>query len=258
MTIGGEVVRPCLYPDDAEKSKDYIKNLADYDDEVPNPNIDALRSEIDDTHQFRMKMKLASDSGYERDHDEDQVQDQDLGGMNKETCNHYGRRPRVIANRLTSIEDELVFLRKLLEKKPRRRSKCVSSLVRSSRKRIQKALQFVNTKKTKVNALDGSPLSHPAYVHNDDGPSSPLVDDSSCKTLPLIDLVHVHDDDDDYSSPLPDQVDNASCKTLPGEVADSTIDSDDRSPDERITDVLAQIHGNDDIEKFRDAAKNGY
>ncbi|KAJ8574031.1 hypothetical protein K7X08_010542 [Anisodus acutangulus] len=58
--------------------------------------------------------------------------------------------------------------------------------------------------------------------------------------------------------PFPDQVDDASCKTFSGEVVDSAVDSEDRSPDERITDVLSHIHGEDDIEEFGDAAQNGY
>ncbi|KAJ8562419.1 hypothetical protein K7X08_011710 [Anisodus acutangulus] len=141
------VVRPFLYLDDAENSKKYIKNFGDYDEEVPNPNIDALKRGIGDTRLFHVKMKLASGSGHE-----DQVEDQDLGGRAKETYGHCGRRPSVIANRLTSIENELDAIRKFLETKPRRRSKCVSFLVRSSTKRIQKALQFPNAKnKTKGN-----------------------------------------------------------------------------------------------------------
>ncbi|KAJ8550936.1 hypothetical protein K7X08_000306 [Anisodus acutangulus] len=54
------------------------------------------------------------------------------------------------------------------------------------------------------------------------------------------------------------KVDDASCKTLSGEVADSTVDSEDRSPDGRIIDVLAQQHDEDAIKEFGDAAKNGY
>ncbi|KAJ8542763.1 hypothetical protein K7X08_005286 [Anisodus acutangulus] len=131
------VVRSFLYPDDAEKNKKYSKDLVDYDDEVPDLNIDALKREI-------------------------------------------------------------------------------------------------------ANALDGSPLSHPGHVEDaHDGPSSHLSDqvaNSSCKTLSLTDHTH----------------------TLPGEVVDSVVDSEDRSPDERITDVLPQIHGEDDIEEFGDAAQNGY
>ncbi|KAJ8539620.1 hypothetical protein K7X08_013872 [Anisodus acutangulus] len=234
-------------------------------------------------------MELAYDSEHELGHDEDQ----DFGGMAKENCNHCDRGPSVIANRLTSIKDTLVFIRKLMEKKSRRSSKCVSSSVRSNRKRIRKVLQFVNAKKIKgklvsrklydilsiyvlftsvnfdpMNALDGSPLSHPDHVDDvHDGPSHDQVDDASCKTLPLPDPAHdgpsnpltdhVHNDDGP-SSPLPDQVDDVSCKTLPGEVVDSAVDSEDRSPDEIINDVLAQIHGKDDIEEFGDAAQNGY
>ncbi|KAJ8567380.1 hypothetical protein K7X08_019588 [Anisodus acutangulus] len=113
----------------------------------------------------------------------------------------------------------------------------------------------------KVNALDDSPLSHSDHVDDaHDGPYSPLpgeIADASCKTLPLTDPTHVHNDDDP-SSHLPDQVDDASCKTLhssslhvqvddascktlPSEVADSVVDSKDRSLDGRITNVLAQI-----------------
>ncbi|KAJ8558194.1 hypothetical protein K7X08_004960 [Anisodus acutangulus] len=131
--------------------------------------------------------------------------------------------------------------------------------VRSSRKRIRKALKFANAKKIKVNAFDGSPLSHPDHVDDaHDGPSSPLpnqIVNGSCKTLPLIDLAHVHNDDGS-SSPLPDQIKDASCKTLPSnplhvqvddascntlpvEVVDWVVDSEDQSPNERITDVLA-------------------
>ncbi|KAJ8537255.1 hypothetical protein K7X08_035656 [Anisodus acutangulus] len=234
-----EVVRSFLYPNDAKKSKNYIKILVYYDDEVPNPNIDALKREIGDTHQFRVKMKLASGSGHERDYDEDQVQEY-LGGRAKETYDYYGRGPSVIADRLTSIEDELVSIRKLLEKKPRRHSKCISFSVRSSRKRIRKTLKFANGKKTKVNALDGSLLSHPDHVddaHNVSfSPFTDQVDDGSCKTLPLTDPAHAHNDDDP-SSPLPDKVDDASCKTLPGEVVNSAVYSEHRSPDGRITDV---------------------
>ncbi|KAJ8532940.1 hypothetical protein K7X08_015829 [Anisodus acutangulus] len=129
-----------------------------------------------------------------------------------------------------------------------------------------------------VNDLDGSPLRHPDHVNDaHDGPSSSLpnqVADASCKTLPLTDPPHVHNDDgpssslpdqvDDVScktlpsSPLPVQVDDVSCNSLPGEVVDSAVDSEDRSPDGRIIDVLAQIHGEDDIEKFGDTAQNGY
>ncbi|KAJ8551058.1 hypothetical protein K7X08_000428 [Anisodus acutangulus] len=201
--------------------------------------------------------------------------------MAKETCIHCGRRSSVIANRLISIEDELVFIHKLLEKKPIRHSKCVCSLGRSNRKRIRKALQFTDAKRTKVNALDGSPLNHPDYVDDAYDSSSSIlpdqVDDASCKTFPLTDHVHVHNDDGPFSllsdqcddgpssllsdqyddgpySLLSDQCDDASCKTLPGEVADFVVDSEDRSLDERITDVLAQIHGEDDIKEFGDAA----
>ncbi|KAJ8559322.1 hypothetical protein K7X08_003380 [Anisodus acutangulus] len=203
------------------KSKKYIKDLVYYDDEVPDTNIGFLKRQIGDTKKISHQNGNSSSSGHE---------DQDLGGRAKET---------------------------------------------SSRKRIRKALYFVNAKKTKVNALDDSPLSHPDNA--DDGPSNPLPDevvDASCKTLPLIDLAHVHNDDGP-SSPLSDQVEDASCKTLPssplpiqvddfscktlrGEVDDSAVDSEDRSPDERITDVLAQIHGKDDIEEFGDAAQNDY
>ncbi|KAJ8570719.1 hypothetical protein K7X08_037691 [Anisodus acutangulus] len=157
-------------------------------------------------------MELASSFGHE-----DQVEDQDLVGRAKDMCGHCGHGPSVIENRLTSIEDELAVIRKLLETKSRRHSKCVSSSVRSSRKRILKALQFAIAKKTKVNTLDGSHLSHLDhfdYAH--DGPSSPLPDevvDASFKTLPLTDLVYVHNDDG-LSSHLPDQVDVTSCKTL--------------------------------------------
>ncbi|KAJ8567914.1 hypothetical protein K7X08_020636 [Anisodus acutangulus] len=186
-----EVVSPFLYPDDAEKSKKYIKNLVNYGDDVPDPNIDVLRRDIGDTSQFRVSMELASGSVYE-----DQVEDQDLGGRAKETCNHCGHGPNVIANRVTSIEDELVAIHKLLETKSRRHSKCVSSSLMV------------------------------------------LVDDASCKTLPLIDPARVHNDDGP-SSPLHVQVDDASCKILP-------------------TDVLAQIHDEDDIEEFVDVAQNGY
>ncbi|KAJ8539208.1 hypothetical protein K7X08_013460 [Anisodus acutangulus] len=129
-----------------------------------------------------------------------------------------------------------------------------------------------------VNALDGSPLSHPDHgndVH--DGPSSALPDqvvDASCKTLSLTDPAHVHNDDGP-SNALPDQVndvscktlpsshlhvqvDDASCKTLSGDVVDSVVDSEDRSPDGRISDVLAKIHVDYDIEEFGDTAQNGY
>ncbi|KAJ8531291.1 hypothetical protein K7X08_026725 [Anisodus acutangulus] len=235
-------------------------------------------------------MKLASSYGHERDHDEDQVQDKDLGGMAKEKCSYCGRGPSVIADRLISIENELVSIHKLLEKNQEcvlnvfllqlgptgrgsgrhcnltmlRRPKVIS--IAMTFKLVNRNLcgllsisvlfTFVNF--DLVNALDGSPLSHPDHV--DDGPSSLLpdqVDDASCKTLHLIDPTHVYNDDGS-SNPLPDQVDDASCKTLPGEVADSVIDSEDRSPDERITDVLAKIHDEDDIEEFGDAAQNGY
>ncbi|KAJ8552758.1 hypothetical protein K7X08_020151 [Anisodus acutangulus] len=122
-----------------------------------------------------------------------------------------------------------------------------------------------------VNVLDGSPLSHPDHVYDArDGLSSHLpdpVDDASCKTLSLPDHAyddpsspltdHVHNDNSP-SSHLPDQVDDASCNTHSGEVGDSAVDSEDRSPDRRITDVLAQIHGEDDIEEFGDATQNGY
>ncbi|KAJ8532922.1 hypothetical protein K7X08_015811 [Anisodus acutangulus] len=145
-------------------------------------------------------MKLVSGS-----RNEDQVEDQDLGGRDKEKCGHCGRGPSIIANRLTSIEDELVAIRKLLETKPRRRSKFLLRL---------------------VNALDGSPLSHPD---------------------------HVDDAHDVPSSPLSDQL-----QDLLGEVDDSAIDSEDRSPNGRITDVLAQIHGEDGIGEFGDATQNGY
>ncbi|KAJ8568099.1 hypothetical protein K7X08_020821 [Anisodus acutangulus] len=181
-----------------------------------------------------------------------------------------------LQKKLTSIEDELVSIRKLLEKKSRRRSKCVSSSIESSTKRIRKALQFANAKKTKLNALDVSSLSHSDHIDDaHDGPSSPLHDqlaDASCKTLSFNDHAHVHNDDDPFSH-LPNQVDDASCKTLssspllvqvddasyktlPGDVVDSTVDSENRSLDERIADVLAQIHGEDDIEEFGDAAQN--
>ncbi|KAJ8531036.1 hypothetical protein K7X08_025767 [Anisodus acutangulus] len=165
-------------------------------------------------------------------------------------CGHCGRGPSVIVNRLTSIKDELAAINKLLETKPRRHSKCVSSLV--------------------SDFFYGSHLSHPDYVDDvHDGPSISFPDevvDAVCKTLPLTKSARVHNDDDP-SSHFPDQVedvscktlpsshlhvqvDDASCKTLPGEVADSAVDSEDRSSDERITDVLAQIHDGDDIEEF--------
>ncbi|KAJ8562418.1 hypothetical protein K7X08_011709 [Anisodus acutangulus] len=128
FTLGGETF---LYLDDAEKSKKYIKKFGDYDEEVPNPNIDALKRGIGDTRLFRVKMNLASGSGHE-----DQVEDQDLGGRDKETCGHCGRWPSEIANRLTSIEDELDAIHKFLETKPRRHSKCVSFSVKSNTKRI--------------------------------------------------------------------------------------------------------------------------
>ncbi|KAJ8569797.1 hypothetical protein K7X08_006374 [Anisodus acutangulus] len=153
--------------------------------------------------------------------------------MDKETCNHCGRGSSVIVNKLTSIKDELVFIRKLLEKKPRKRSNvfilqlgpvgigsgrhCNLSMLR----RPKVMLIFVTFKLF---------LANSSHVYNDDGPSSIL----------------------------PDQVDDVSCKTLPSEVVDSTVDSEDRAPDGRIIDVLAQIHGEDDVEEFGDAAQNGY
>ncbi|KAJ8570968.1 hypothetical protein K7X08_037940 [Anisodus acutangulus] len=225
-----------------------------------------------------MKMKLASGYKHGHDHDEDQIQDQDLGGMAKETCGHCDRGPSVIANRLTSIEDELVVITKLLEKKSRRRSKFISSSIRSSRKSIRKALKFVNSKKTKGNVNFYDIQSHPDHVDDaHDGPSTRLPDqiaDASCKTLPLTDPAHVYNydgpsshlldqvDDTSFktlsSSHLPIQVDVASCKTLPDEVVDSDVNSEDKSPDGRITDVLAQTHGENDIEEFGDDAQNGY
>ncbi|KAJ8538257.1 hypothetical protein K7X08_014797 [Anisodus acutangulus] len=241
-----KVVRLFLYPDDAEKSKKYIKDFVDYDDEVSDPNIDVLKKDFGDKRQFCVKVKFASSYGHE-----DQVEYKDLGGRGKEMCDHCGRGSSVIANKLTSIEDQLAAIRKLLETKSRRRSKCVSSSVRSSRKRIRKALQFAHATKTKLLCADAScktlSLTDLVHVHNDDNPSSPLpdqVEDASFKTLP--------------SSPFPVQVDYASFKTLPSEVVDSTVDSEDRSPDGRIIDVLAQIHSEDDIEEFGDAAQNGY
>ncbi|KAJ8529256.1 hypothetical protein K7X08_036091 [Anisodus acutangulus] len=205
-------------------------------------------------------MELASGSGHE-----DQVEDQNFRGRTKETCDHCGRGPSVIANRLTSTEDELAAFRKLLKTKPRRRSKCVSFSVRSSKKRIQKA-------------FDVFPLSHSVHVDDvHDGSSSPLPDqvaDASYKTISLTDHAHVHNDDGPSShlpdqvedasyktlpsSPLHVQVNNASCKTLPDEVTDSAVDNEDRSPDGRIIDVLAHIHGEYDIEVFGDAAQNDY
>ncbi|KAJ8535627.1 hypothetical protein K7X08_023347 [Anisodus acutangulus] len=183
-------------------------------------------------------MGLTTDALLKLVQEEDQVEDQDLGGRDKESCGHCGGGPSVISIRLTSIEDELVIIHKLPETKSRRRSKCVSSSIRSSRKRLRKALQFSNSKKTKVNAFDG--------------PYNLLLDqvvDASYKTISLTDPTHVHNDDGP-SSPLLDQVDDASFKPLHGEVVDSGVDSEDRSPNGRITDVLAHIHGEDDIEKF--------
>ncbi|KAJ8541802.1 hypothetical protein K7X08_002618 [Anisodus acutangulus] len=273
------VVRSFLYLDDGEKSKKYIKNLVYYDDEVPDPNIDALKREFGDTCQFRVKMELASSSRHEHNHDEDQVQDQDqdLRGMSKDMCNHCGRGQSVIVNTLTSIENELVSIGKLLEKKPKkgvlnvfllqlgpvgRRSERHCNLPMLSKPKVMStsvtfklvsrnlygvlsiSVLFTSVNFDPVNALDGSPLSHPDYVDDaHDGLSSPFpdqVDDAKCKILPLTDLVHVHNDDGP-SIHLPDPVDNASCKTLPSEVVDSAVDSGDRSPDGRITDVLAQI-----------------
>ncbi|KAJ8528553.1 hypothetical protein K7X08_022245 [Anisodus acutangulus] len=102
---------------------------------------------------------------------------------------------------------------------------------------------------------------------SDRRPLPDQVDDASCKAFPLPDPTHdgpsspltdhVHSDDGP-SSPLPDQVDDASCKTFLGEVTDSTVASEDRSPNGGITNVLAQIRGEDDIEEFGDAAQNGY
>ncbi|KAJ8536770.1 hypothetical protein K7X08_035171 [Anisodus acutangulus] len=165
-------------------------------------------------------MELAFSSGHE-----DQVEDQDLGGRAKETCIHCDLGTSVIANRLTSIEDELVVIHKLLETKSRRRSKCVSSSVSE--------------------CLDGSHLSYPNHVDDShDGTSSSLPDqviDASYKTILLTDCVHVQNDNG-FSSHFPDQVDDARYQP----------------PYERITDVLAHIHGEDDIEEFGDAAQNGY
>ncbi|KAJ8532091.1 hypothetical protein K7X08_012014 [Anisodus acutangulus] len=67
-----------------------------------------------------------------------------------------------------------------------------------------------------------------------------IVDDASCKTLPWTDHVHVPNSD------------------FAGEVIDSAIGSEDRSPNGKIIDVLAQINGEDDIEEFEYAAQNGY
>ncbi|KAJ8532072.1 hypothetical protein K7X08_011995 [Anisodus acutangulus] len=156
------VVRYFLHPDDEEKSKDSIKNLVDYDDEVPHMNIDALKRGI-------------------------------------------------------------------------------------------------------VNSFDSSPLSDPTHVTNVDGSSSYFPDQVDD---PLTDLAYVHNNDGP-SCMLPDQVDHPSCKTLPlidpdhvpngdvaGEVTDSVVASEYRSPDERITDVLAQLNSEDDIEEVGDVAQN--
>ncbi|KAJ8567370.1 hypothetical protein K7X08_019578 [Anisodus acutangulus] len=236
-----KVMRHFLYPDDVETSKKYIKDLVDYDDELPGPNIDALKREIGDTRQFRVKMELTSSSG-----DEDQVEDQDLGGRTKETCDHCDRGLSVIANRLTSIENELVVIRKLLETNREgvlnvfllqlgpvgrgsrrhynspmlRRPKVVSTFVTFNHlDHVDDAhdglFSPLHDEVADVNCKTLS-LTDPAHVHNDDGPSSPLpeqVEDASFNTLP--------------SSPLHVQVDDASSKTLPGEVADSAVDSED-------------------------------
>ncbi|KAJ8570903.1 hypothetical protein K7X08_037875 [Anisodus acutangulus] len=58
------------------------------------------------------------------------------------------------------------------------------------------------------------------------------------KTLPLID-------------PTPND-------DVADEVVDYAVASEDRSPNGKITDVLAQIIGEDDIEEFGDASQNGY
>ncbi|KAJ8547611.1 hypothetical protein K7X08_011197 [Anisodus acutangulus] len=221
------VVRHFLYPDHTEKSNKYIKDLVDYDDEVPDLNINFLKREIGPVER-----------GFGRH------------------CNlPMLRRPKVMS---TSVTFKLVS----------RNCYCLLS--------IYVLFTYVNFEP--MNVLDCSPLSHPDHVDDAHcGPSSPLPDevvDVSCNTLPFIDYVHVHNDDDP-SSPLPDQVEDASCNTLPssplpvqvddarckilsGKVADSVVDSKDRSPDERIIDVLAQIHGEDAIEEFGDAAQNGY
>ncbi|KAJ8543211.1 hypothetical protein K7X08_005734 [Anisodus acutangulus] len=169
------VVRPFLYPDDADKSKKYIKNLVDYDDEVSDLNIDALKREI-------------------------------VNAFYGSSLSHPNHVDDAHDGSSSHLPDQVTD------------ANCKTLL-----------------------------LTDPAHVHNDDSPSSPLldqVDDASFMTLP--------------SSPLHVQVDDASCKTLPGEVDDSVVDSEDRSPDRRITDVLAHIYGEDDIEEFGDATQNDY
>ncbi|KAJ8538314.1 hypothetical protein K7X08_014854 [Anisodus acutangulus] len=141
-------------------------------------------------------MELASGSGLE-----DQVEDQNLGRRAKETYGHCGHGPSVIANRLTSIDDELVVIRKLQETKLRMGSNNVSSSVRSSRKRILKALRFAKAKKIKDNVN---------------------FCDIQVRLLILLLIVKI----------------------------DHLM--------KKITDVLAQIYGEDDIEEFGDAAQNGY
>ncbi|KAJ8570269.1 hypothetical protein K7X08_037228 [Anisodus acutangulus] len=91
-------------------------------------------------------------------------------------------------------------------------------------KRIEKELQFLMAKKTKVNDVVGSPLSDHANVPNGDGSSSLMfdhADDHNCNTVarsPLSDPANVPNGDGS-SSPLHDHV--------AGEVVDSVVASED-------------------------------
>ncbi|KAJ8533850.1 hypothetical protein K7X08_007174 [Anisodus acutangulus] len=239
------VVRHFLYPDDAETSSDYIKNLVDCDDEVSDPNIDALKREIGDACQFRVKMELASGSG----HDEDQKKQR--------------RHSRCVSS---SVRSSRKMIWKALQF-ANARSKVMSTSVtfklvsRNVYGLLSISVLFTSVNFDPVNTLDDSPLSDPDLVTNGDGSSSRFYDQ-------VDDPAHVHNDNGP-SSPLPDQVDNASCKTLSltdpapngdvvGVVVDSVVAIEYRSPDGRIIDVLAHINGEDDIEEFGDAAQNGY
>ncbi|KAJ8531631.1 hypothetical protein K7X08_034125 [Anisodus acutangulus] len=168
-TVVHKHVRPFLYPDNAEKSNNYIKNLIDYDDELPNPNIDALKREIGDTRQFYVKMELAFGSGHKRDHDEVQVQVQyqDLGGMVNALDGSHLSHPDHVTNADGSSSHLLVQVD--------------DSLTDPSHVHNDHLPDQFDDSSCKTLTL----TDH-AHVHNDDVPSSPFpdqVDDANCKTV---------------------------------------------------------------------------
>ncbi|KAJ8534556.1 hypothetical protein K7X08_016284 [Anisodus acutangulus] len=112
-----------------------------------------------------------------------------------------------------------------------------------------------------VNALDGSPLSHPDYIDDaHDGPSSTLPDqvaDTSARLflrliLPMSTMMMAL-----LVLCMIKMMMLIARLFLMRLLTLLLIVKIDR-PNGRITDVLTYIHGEDDIEEFVDAAQNGY